>query len=457
MELEVRRRRITAVLAAATVALGLSACTPDGAAPPAPTASTATGPLKVTLAVYGPDAVISAYMTIAARFSADNPNITIDIRPYQSHRLAMAALARTRGTAQEPDIFLAGQSDLPSLMRTGANQRVDTMLSNQNVDFGDGYERASLEAFSADSALQCMPVDISPLVVYYNRGLVKLETLRPEGNSQPNPDAGWRFDDFVAAARQASVGAKRGVYISPEIKQLAPFLFSAGGQIVDSTSDPKQLTLADESDAVQQILGLLRNPTLTFTADQLKKKNALSRFKQGQLGMILGYRAMTPGLRHQDGLDFGVMPIPRLGRSSTITEATGLCVKPKLPHRTSTSRFLAYLVSDQASRVLASTGYITPANSTVLNSDAFEDRARLPTGSSVFASQIRYTQELPEGEAWRRAQPTLNRSLSRLLYGTSVEPLKTQLDQIDSTVSPLLSGVSPGASPSGSPSASPAG
>ncbi len=205
-----RRRRITAVLAAAVVTLGLSACTPDGATPPAPTVTTATGPIKVTLAVYGPDAVISAYTTIAARFSADNPGITIDIKPYKNHRLAMAALARTEGTAQEPDIFLAGQSDVATLMRTGANQRVDNMLGNQNVDFGDGYERASLEAFSADSALQCMPVDVSPLVVYYNRGLVKLETLRPEGKSQPNPDAGWRFDDFAAAARQASVGAKRG-------------------------------------------------------------------------------------------------------------------------------------------------------------------------------------------------------------------------------------------------------
>ena len=42
------------------------------------------------------------------------------------------------------------------------------------MDFGDGYTRNGLEAFSADAALQCMPTDVSPLVVYYNPRLIEL-------------------------------------------------------------------------------------------------------------------------------------------------------------------------------------------------------------------------------------------------------------------------------------------
>ena len=276
-----------------------------------------------------------------------------------------------------------------------------------------------------------MPVDISPEVVYYNRTLVRLETLRAEGTTQPNPDVGWRLDDFVAAAQQASVGSKRGVYVEPTMEQLAPFLFSAGDEIVDSTTEPQELTLSDDTAAMEQLLALVRDPTVTFTAQQLARKSALSRFKQGQLGMILGFRSMTPELRQQDGLDFGVMPIPRLGRSATVTRSTGLCVKPGLKHRASTARVLAYLVSDEASRVLASTGYVTPANTAVLSSDAFQDRNRRPTGSNVFADQIRFTRDLPDGQAWNEAQPVLDTALSGLFYDASIDPLETQLEQID--------------------------
>jgi multiple sugar transport system substrate-binding protein len=196
-------RRTTGAVAALVVAAALTGCTPDGQTPPATTTTAIAGPSQVTLAVYGPDPVISAYTAIAARSRPTTPRSRSTSVPTPTTRPPWPLSARTSAPSRAPDIFLSGEDDLEWLRAAKATQDVDKMLSDRNIDFGDGYERVGLEAFSADSALQCMPVDVSPLVVYYNARLVHLAKIRPPGQKPPNSDDGWRMADFATAARQA--------------------------------------------------------------------------------------------------------------------------------------------------------------------------------------------------------------------------------------------------------------
>lgn len=444
-------RRTTALVAAVLLAGLGAACTPDGKTPPVSTVTATTGPTQISLAVYGPDPVISAYTKIASRFNAEHPSISIAVKPYATHDEAMQQLSRTVGTKAAPDIFLAGESDLDSLQQMKANQRVDEMLSERNIDFGDGYERVALEAFSDNSALQCMPVDVSPLVVYYNARLVHLAKLRPPGDRAPNSDDGWRFEDFVTAAQQASTRTTRGVYVAPDLEQVAPFIFSGGGQVVDDAKDPTSLTLSSGASqgAMRQLLQLVRRPELTFTPQQLAKQDAIARFKDGKLGMLVGFRDLTPELRKQQGLTFGVMPMPRLGRSATVTHISGFCVKPGLTNRHAVGDFLAYLVGEEASRILAATGYVTPANSEALHSDDFEQPTLDPNGSSVFVTQIRFSNELPSSMAWKQVETAADNRLYRLFYDPLIDPLDERLKAIDDAAKTIFT------PPTESPSASP--
>ena len=79
-----------------------------------------------------------------------------------------------------------------------------------------------------------------------------------------------------------------------------------------------------------ELLELVRDPSLTFNQDALRKRSALERFKAGQLGMILGYRSLTPKLREQN-MVFDVMPLPRLGSGATVATMSGLCISEGAP------------------------------------------------------------------------------------------------------------------------------
>lgn len=443
------RRRAGAALALA--ALALTAACSGGSEPPAPGPSAPTGPALLTVAVYGPAPVITAYAKIAADFSAEQPDTVVNIRPYDTHEALMTALEKELESGNPPDAFLVDQSDLTGLREAKATSRLDELLAERGVDFGDGFQRRALEAFSADNGLQCMPVDASPLVVYYNTALVNLAELTEPGDSPVNAQTGWNIDQFEAAARNSLRPGVRGVHVAPTVDQIAPFIWSKGGELVDDEDAPTTLTLSEESsaEALERLLEIVRDPQLTFNQRQLERRSALARFRSGQLAMILGDRSLIPNLRAQENLSFDVMPMPRLGSRATSGTMTGLCLGKGSEHPKQTADFLAYAVSDSASALLAATGFVTPTNLDVVNSEAFTQPDLQPANAAVFPGNVRNIRLLPSVSTWPDVAAKTAELLTGLFYDPVIEPLDERLKAIDAASAPLFTPVpSPSASPS---------
>jgi multiple sugar transport system substrate-binding protein len=451
------RRAVVSVLALVALVVTAACSSDDEPKATPPTTTTPAGPTLLTFAVYGPPQVVTAYTKIAADFSAEHPETVVNVRPYDTHEHAMEALAQERADGRTPDAFLANLDDLPGLVEDEQVRSLDELLGERHVDFGDGYQRDSLEAFSSDNALQCMPVDVSPLVVYYNTALLNLTTLTEPGEPEISAETGWTLDQFAEAARQATRARVRGAYVAPDLEQVAPFIWSGGGHVVDDLDQPTTLTLADEGSAaaLEKLLEVVRNPQITFSKVQLERRSALQRFKTGSLAMMLGYRDLTPELRAQENLSFDVMPLPKIGARATSGRSSGLCLSSDSEHPDKTADFLAYAVSDDASAVLASTGYVVPTNIDVANSDAFLQATENPVSSSVFPAAVRNIHSLPRVPTWPAVATTTAQLLDGLFYDVVIDPLADRLKAIDAASAPLFTPVpTQPASPSGSPSSS---
>jgi multiple sugar transport system substrate-binding protein len=443
---------------AAVVALGVLAagCASTDDAPKAEPSSTPTGPAVVTFAVYGPDPVIAAYKEIAARYTLEHPETKVEVKPYGTHAEAMAGLRASTAEGNPPDLFLMDHDDLAGLAQEKAVRRVDDLLAEREVDFGDGYTRNGLEAFSSDAALQCMPLDVSPLVVYFNPKLIELDRIAEPGRNPVTQEDGWNLDEFRRGALQARRPGVRGLYIAPEIEQVAPFVWSGGGEIVDDVDKPTRLTLADgpSATALEQLLELVRDPALTFSQAALRREPALQRFKEGQLGMMLGYRDLTPELRAQQGLIFDVMPLPKLSSGATIATMSGLCISSKSDDTSRAADFLAAVISDEGASTLAATGYVMPANLDVVNDDVFLQSGQRPLHSDVFVREVRDTRTLPSTPSWPAVERLVAREFTQLFYDPVILPLQDRLEAIDAA-SVFLFDPSKTPSPSESPGATP--
>ncbi len=146
---------------------------------------------------------------------------------------------------------------------------------------------------------------------------------------------------------------------------------------------------------MQQLLELVRSRALTFDQRALSRRSALERFENGKLGMILGYRDLTPRLRAKQGLIFDVMPLPKLSSGATVSSMSGMCISSESEHTSEAADLLASIISDDGASRLADTGYVMPANLDVVNDDVFLQSGQRPLHGEVFADEVRDTRLLP--------------------------------------------------------------
>lgn len=432
----VRRRHLVAVLSVA--ALFAAGCADDGTVK-AP-GTDPTGPTLLSLAVYGPPQVVTAYANIAAAYSTEHPNTSVSIEPYSDAAQAGAAIQRQIAAGTTPDLFLTPVESLPALQEQDALQEVGSLLLDRDLDFGDEYQRYALEAFSSDNSLQCMPVDSSPMVVYYNTDLIDLSELNSDLEEEVTQKTGWSFAQFEVAARLPHLDGARGLYIEPSLDQFAPFIFSGGGTLLDNDEEPTRLNLSDGStkDALLEVLPLFRDPVVNFSREEIQQTSALQRFKDGDLAMLLGFRSLTPGLRTAKDLQFDVMPMPRVGSEATVGESSGMCLSASSTQVDEAADFLAYVVGNESMSLLAATGFVVPSNNDIAHDDTFLQPDAQPADATVFVEQVRAIKALPTTAAWPAILQTTAPMLSELLYDPLIESFEDRLEAIDTASEPLL-------------------
>lgn len=414
------------------MAASLLGCTPDGTTP-AKAPSKPGGPVVLSFSVYGSPHVIAAYTRIASDYTAENPGVTVNVRPYDDHESAMAALRRNIEAGRAPGLFQVGHSDLHWLREADAIEPVDELLVERQVDFGDAFPRIGMTAFTADSRLQCMPTEVSPLVAYINTSRINLGDLLGNEDGEYNALRGWSLEELEEAATQASHRARKGLYIEPTMENIGPMLLSGGGQVVDDEEEPTSLALSEEStrELLQRILEVVRNPRITYSEAEIRKRSALQRFRNGGLGIMFGYRDMTARLREHGGISFAVLPIPRMGPQATVARMSAMCLPKDGPNAEVAADFLAHLVSEEPMQTLAATGEFVPTNLHVVNSDAFTQPNLMPENAGVFADQIRRVRVLPDGPGWATVFAQANASLVELFNDPVIEPLEERLVEID--------------------------
>lgn len=439
-------RRGAGVLApvlAVVLSLVLVACStgdadePEATPTPAPTTSEApeAEPVVLRLGVYGPDGLLAAYDELVDAFMAQTEGVQVELLTFPDHDTAMADYERRRTAGKPtPDVFLVEHADLPNLIDDEWIQPVDALLGERGVDFGDGYQREGMTAFSADLSLQCMPHDVSPMVVYYNTDLVDLTAIGEDPDDAPTPADGWTLEEFAEAARAVSTRQVKGVHVEPDLEQLAPFLWSGGGDLLDDGAEPTRLDLSsdDNRETLEEVLTLLREERVTPSPRLLARRDPMQLFAAGRLAMVLGYRDLVPQLRDMEDISFDVMPLPRVGSYRTVSSLSGYCLSADTEQVEEAADLLTFVVGDEGETIVTKAGYTMPANLEVAYSPAFRDTSRQPASSFVFNEGVRRSEQLPTGGAWETATAVTAPLLRRLFYApvVNLERLTERIDDV---------------------------
>lgn len=405
-----------------SVLLTLSACA-GGA--DSDSAGSATAPITVQIGAEPEEAAV--YRSLVTAYEEAGGGEVELVTVGRDDHLTRLSTAFASGAA--PDVFLINYREYAPFVQRGAVHPIGPLLAEQGLDTADYYEEP-LRAFTSDGALQCMPQNISSLVVYWNRGLFTQAGL-------PAPKAGWTWDDFVATARTLSTGGVKGVGIDSSITRMAPFIWSSGGTIVDDDGAPTRTTLHEPGaraalEAVVDLIGTGATPS----KEQLAAQGLPEQFMTGKLAMFLSSRVEVPALREQRGLDFDVAALPVMGKPASVLHSDAYCIASSSENRAAAAKFVAYAVGQQGQTVTALGGRTVPSLRSVATSPAFLTPARAPASSQVFLDAIPYLRHTPVTPSWPEVEDVIGTQLQRA-FEDGV-PLDEVLAEIQKQADPLL-------------------
>lgn len=405
------------------VLLMLSACSsgPDDA----DAGGSPTAPITVQVRADPEEAAVYRSLVTAYRDSGGGEVELVTVG--RDDHLTRLSTAFASGDA--PDVFLINYREYAPFVQRGAVRPIGPLLEREGLNTADYYEEP-LRAFSYGGALQCMPQNISSLVVYYNRGLFARAGVAP-------PKPGWTWEEFVATARALTTGEVKGVGIDSSITRMAPFIWSSGGTIVDDDQAPTRTALHEPGAraALEAVVGLIGTGA-TPSKEQLAAQGLPEQFMTGKLAMFLSSRVEVPALREQQGLDFDVAALPVMGEPASVLHSDAYCVASGSEVTAAAAKFVAYAVGQQGQTVTALGGRTVPSLRSVAMSPAFLSPSRAPASSQVFLDAIPILRHTPVTPSWPEVEDVIGTQLQRA-FEDGV-PLDEVLAEIQKQADPLL-------------------
>ena len=401
-----RPRSLAAALAAAAVlAAGCGAPDRRVAGPDGPGDGPLTG--ELTLQAAGGEGELNALRELVAAYEAARPGVRVAFTGVPSQGDHIAKLSTAFAGGRPPDVFLLNYRRLGPFVDRG----VLAPVRLQRLSTDDLFA-PPVEAFTYDGQLACLPQNVSSSVAYLNLDLFARAGV-------PLPDADWTWDDLEQAARTFADRGIAAVGYDPEIRTVAPFVWTAGGEVVDDTATPTAMTLdaPPARRALEYLSGLQR---YGVDATSRAATEPADQFAAGELAVFVDSRRAVPSFRKAEGLSFDVRPLPRAdaGRPSvSLLASDAYCVSRASEVGALAADFAEFAVGPEGGAVLARSGRTVPSLKTLASSPDFLDPAQEPASSRVFLDVVPTLRRLPNVGPQDEAEEAANDLLAQYFAG----------------------------------------
>lgn len=356
-------------------------------------------------------------------FHSRYPNIEVIYEPNPGHQYEEKILT-SLAVDEPPDVFLLDSKLIPTFTNKNILLDLNPFLRELNIDTSQWFTNATNIA-RRGSSLYAFPKGFSTLAVFFNKRL-----FRDAGLEYPSP--GWTWDDYLRIAKSLTRDADGdgridvyGAFFSNQYYSWIPWVWSAGGDVVDPTGRYSTGYLNSEPtrDALQFLADLRMihqvSPGVGTWVQEEKTGAGSSLFVNGRIGMIIDGHWRIPTYLKQmreSKLEVGIAPFPffkPMGKKNVLYES-GWCVPVNSKHRREAVMLAAFMAGEEAGRVRGGAYLEIPANIKAAEESARNDLAGF---SKIFLDEMQYARQ-PWGsviERFSEIEWTLQDAMDELL------------------------------------------
>ncbi|MEO8287958.1 MAG: sugar ABC transporter substrate-binding protein [Chloroflexota bacterium] len=373
----------------------------------------------VNFQAFGDPAELAVFQQVIAGYATANPSVKVNLIQVPAQGDHLSKLATSFAAGNPPDVFLINYRRYGQFANQNVLEPLGDYLDKSVTLRASDYYTQSLEAFTYQNTLQCIPQNISSLSIYYNKYLFQKYNV-------PLPKDGWTWQDMVSASKALTKDTdgdgKNDIYgfgVDTQLIRLAPFIWSNGGEIVDDYENPTKLTIDTPAakEAFQAFVNLSLIDKVVPTQAEAKAQSGDARFLNGGLGMWVASRADTPTFRTIKNFTWDVASLPVLKTKATILHSDAYCMAAQSKNKEATWDFIQYALGPQGETIASKLGRIVPSLKTVANSPAYLDPTQPPANSKLYLDAIPTIRRVPISPVWGSIETIVNAEIDRAFYG----------------------------------------
>lgn len=373
----------------------------------------------VRFMVFGDPAEYRAYQELVDAFHASQPEVRIELTHIPSAADYRTRLATEYAAGNPPDVTLMNYRRYANFAAKGVLEPLGDYLDRSEVIAPADFYPITLQAFTWQNRLICIPQNISSLVVYYNRAMFDRAGL-------PYPSDDWDWDDFLQIAKtltQDHDGDGRidqyGLGVEASLFRLAPFVWQNLAPLVDDTVSPTRLTLTRPPAlaALQWFVDLRQKHGVVPDRIEEAAQDSETRFIAGVTAMYLNSRRGTPTYREISGFTWDIAPLPRGKTRADILHSDAYCMSATTSNKEAAWQFIEFANSFEGQSIIVRSGRTVPSLVKVAESDAFLESGMAPQHSQVFLETIPYLNLVPVISTWEEIERTASVEIERAFYG----------------------------------------
>jgi multiple sugar transport system substrate-binding protein len=377
------------------------------------------GRTAISFMVFGGPEELAAYNSLVAAFHDAQTEVRVDMRYVPDQAEYRRRLAADFSAGAAADVMLLNYRRFATFAGQGGLQPLTTYFDQSHLLREADFYTITLDSFRFQGELWCVPQNMSSLVVFYNQNLFDAAGL-------PYPADDWTWADFLATAQaltrdQDGDGRPEqyGAGIEPTLNRLAPFIWQAGGELVDDPHNPTRLALDSPTAQVgmQWFVSLQTDHGVVPDALAQSAESAESRFLNGTLAMYFNSRRGVPTYRTIEKFGWDVAPLPRGVQQAGILHSDGYCLAATSREKEAAWRFIEFANSQTGQMLLAETGRTVPSLRAVAESPAFLEPTKAPARSRVFVDGIATARAVPVMASWPIIEDTASQDIEQAFFG----------------------------------------
>ena len=296
-------KKLTTLITLSLVIVLMLSLAPTGTTP-----AKAKDTLKFWTFQYAPD-VAPFFKDYVNEWNAAHTDIQVEWQEFPWAQYTGEILTTGIATGNAPDVFFISPGDWRRYAEGGLALPLESYLPDY---LKQDLLPASLDAVTLNNHVYSIPFEMEPVVLWYNKTM-----LSQAGVSVPTT-----WDELVDASKKLTTDKRYGILIptNPDYYEnfvFYPFLWSAGGSVIDKEFTKAQVNTPEAAKALDLWGTLMKNKYAAPTSTGSDPTD--DRFPTGQAAMfvsgywVYGWISST----HKDFLtDLAVAPIPAPDKDS---------------------------------------------------------------------------------------------------------------------------------------------